>query len=119
MSDPSSRMTRTFLLATRRWTGKPAVIGAETDVVEPAEIAEGDAPGLVDAVVADAIVSQWLGDVGPRLDAGVEGVQGRVAVEGAMGPLLVVVGAEGVELAPGGRRAMRAGACLARYSFWV
>ena len=53
-----------------------AVVGAEADVVEPAEVAEGDDPGLVDAVVADPIVSQWFGDVGSGLDAGVEGVQG-------------------------------------------
>ena len=36
--------------------------------------------------------------VGSRLDACVEGVQGRVAVQGAVGAVLVVVGAEGVEL---------------------
>jgi hypothetical protein len=78
--------------------GQAAVVGAEADVVEPAQVAEGDDPGLVDTVVADPIVSEWFGDVGPGLDAGVEGMQGRVAVEGAMGAVLVVVGAEGIEL---------------------
>ena len=43
------------------------MIGAETDVVEPAQVAEGDDPGLVDAVVADAIVSQWSVTLGLAL----------------------------------------------------
>ena len=87
-------------------------------MVEPAEVAEGDATGLVDAVVADAIVGGWLGWLGTGLEAGVEGVQGRVAVERAMGTLLVVVGAKGVELGleHGERRCRR---LLSRNFFWV
>ena len=77
---------------------EPAVVSAEADVVEPAQVAESDDPCLVDTVVADPVVSEWFGDVGSGLDAGVEGVQGRVAVEGAMGALLVVVSPEGIEL---------------------
>src|SRR4029077_13599735 len=39
-----------------------AIGGAEADVVESAEVAEGDAARLVDAVVADAVVRRWRGN---------------------------------------------------------
>ena len=57
--------------------------------------------GLVDAVVADAVVDGGWCRGRRRLDAPVVGMQGRVAVERAVRPMVVVVGAEGVELAPG------------------
>ena len=71
---------------------------ADADVMEPAEVAHRDPPGLVDAVVADPVVDRWWRRGGAGLEARVEGVQGRVAVQSAMGADLVVVRAEGVEL---------------------
>jgi hypothetical protein len=71
---------------------------ADPDVVEAAEAADSDPAGLVDAVVADAIVGGRGCDGRSGLDACVEGVHRRVAVERAVWPVLVVVGAEGVEL---------------------
>jgi hypothetical protein len=78
--------------------GKAAVVSAEANVVEPAQVAEGDDPCLVDTVVANPVVSQRFGGIGAGLDACVEGVQRCVAAEGAMGTMLVVVGPEGVQL---------------------
>src|SRR5207249_10291710 len=68
------------------------------DVPEAAQVAEGDLAGGVDAVVADAEVGGRRRRPGPGLEAGVEGDQGCASVEGAVWALLVVVGAEGVEL---------------------
>jgi hypothetical protein len=44
------------------------------------------------------VVRQGLGDLGPRVDARAEGMEWRVAVQGTMGTVPVVGGAEGVEL---------------------
>ncbi len=44
---------------------------AETDVLEPAQVADGDDSSLADAIVAGLLVSEWFGDVGSGLDAGV------------------------------------------------
>jgi hypothetical protein len=71
---------------------------ADGDVTEAAEVAEGDPAAAVDAVVPDAEVGGRGGRLGPGLEAGLEGDQGSPAVEGAVWALLVVVGAEGVEL---------------------
>jgi hypothetical protein len=48
--------------------------------------------------VAHAVVDGWWCGGGSGLDAGVEGMQGRVASQGSMRTDLVVIGAEGVEL---------------------
>jgi len=54
------------LLATRRWTDFAAVSPADADVVEAAEVAEGDRPGLVDPVVTDPeVASGWRRWGGP------------------------------------------------------
>jgi hypothetical protein len=75
-----------------------AVSPAEADVVEAAEVAEGDRPGLVDPVVTDPEVGLGGGADGVGLEAGGEGDQWGLAVERPVGPVVVVEGAEGVEL---------------------
>ena len=87
-----------MLVGDQEGDGLAAVVSADADVVQAAQVAEGDAPCLVDAVVADAVVGWWWATDGTGLDARVEGVQGRVAVQRAVRAMLVVVGAEGVEL---------------------
>src|SRR5580704_8034654 len=79
------------LVGDQEMDAQPAVVGTETDVVQPAQVAEGDDPCLVDAVVADPVMGERFGDIGSGLDAGVESVEGCVAVEGAVGAVLVVV----------------------------
>jgi hypothetical protein len=96
--EPSSARMRNVLVGDQEVDGFAAVSPADADVVEAAEVAEGDLAGLVDAVVADPEVSLGSGPDGVSLEAGVEGDQGRPAVEGPVGPAEVVEGAEGVEL---------------------
>jgi hypothetical protein len=86
------------LVGDQEMDAESAVVSAEADVVESAQISKGDDPCLVDTVVADPVVGEWFGDVGSGLDACVEGVQGRVAVQGSVGPVLVVVDPEGIQL---------------------
>src|SRR5580700_3112459 len=74
------------LVGDQEMDAESAVVSAEADVVESAQISEGDDPCLVDTVVADPVVGEWFGDVESGLDACVEGVQGRVAVQGSVGP---------------------------------
>ena len=64
------------LVGDQEVNGFAAVSLAAPDVVEAAEVAEGDRAGLVDAVVADAEVGLGGGSDGVSLEAGVEGGQG-------------------------------------------
>ena len=62
-------------------------------------MAEGDAAGAVDLVVADSVagaVDAWVRWVGPF--TGGEGFGGGASAQGAVGSAVVVVGDEGVEL---------------------
>ena len=56
------------------------VSAADADVVEAAEVANGDPAGLVDPVVAHAVVNGYWRRGGAGLDTSVVGMQGRVAV---------------------------------------
>jgi hypothetical protein len=78
--------------------GFAAVSPADPDVVEAAEVAESDRPGLIDMVVTDPEVSLGGGPDGVGLEAGIEGDQGGAAVKGPMGPVVVVKGTEAVGL---------------------
>src|SRR5262245_64113843 len=83
------------------------VFVAEADVVEAAVVAEGDASGLVDAVVADAPVGVVGAVAGVGFGAGLVGGGGGDAPgQGAVGTLVVVEldegVAEGLELGDGG-----------------
>ena len=72
--------------------------GADRDVAELAEVAEGDLAGGVDAVVANPVMGRCLGQNGLGLDASVESHKRASSVECAVGSVVVVVLAEGVEL---------------------
>jgi hypothetical protein len=69
-------------------------------MVQPAVVAQGDDPGAVDLVVADAVVAgdgeAWRCRGGLR--PGRERRRGRTAAKGPVGPLVVVVAGEAVEL---------------------
>jgi len=72
------------------------VVPAHADVAEA--VAKGHAACLVHRVAADAEVWCRMGRFGMRLEASVERHEGCLSIEGAVGPVVVVVGAEGVEL---------------------
>ncbi len=78
----------------------PAVVrGSDSDVVEPAVVAQGDGAVGVDLVVTDAVAGAV--DVGSaRVGAfsGGEGFDGWSASDRSMGTDVVVVGDEAVEL---------------------
>jgi hypothetical protein len=71
---------------------------AQADVVERADVAEGDRPDLSMRSWRTRWCARGLRDLRPRVDARAEGMQWRVAVQCTMGTVLVVGGAEGVEL---------------------
>jgi hypothetical protein len=70
---------------------------SDADVVESSVVAQGDHAGVVDAVPADPLVAGVDAGGGGFRSAGV-GRRGCAPGEGAVRSLLVVVGAEGVEL---------------------
>ena len=69
----------------------------ESDVVEPGVVPDGDAPGLVDGVVADSPVRVDDDSAGGGLGAGGVGVGGGAACDCAVRADVVVVVAELVE----------------------
>ena len=74
------------------------VRGADADVAEPAQVAQGDRAEAIDFVLADAVVDrgwlvEWLG-----FDECIEDGHRRLPIEGAVWPDVVVVDAEDVEL---------------------
>ncbi len=73
---------------------------ADADVVESAVVAQGEFAVGVDAVFADPEVFADLDALagGDGSWAGCPGGRGGAAVDGAVGPVVVVVGGEGVEL---------------------
>jgi hypothetical protein len=91
--------------------GLAGVFAAESDVVEPAVVANGDLAVAVDAVVADAVAVDGGGRE-PRLGFGarLEGVDWGSPCDRAVRPLGVVVVDEsvevGLETADGGRRVL-------------
>ena len=74
------------------------VVPAHADVAKAAQVPKGDASCLVHRVASDAEVRCHMRCFGMRLEAGVEGHEGRLAVESAVRPVVVVVGTEGVDL---------------------
>jgi len=62
------------LVGDQEGDGLVFVGAANADVVEAAEVADGDPAGLVDAIVANAVVDRWRCRGGAGLDARVEGV---------------------------------------------
>ena len=75
-----------------------SVGGADADVAQAAEAAEGDGAAAVDAVMADAGLDAGLVGRGPSFDPCGEGGGRRPSVQCAMWAGPVVVGPEGVEL---------------------
>ena len=71
---------------------------ADGDVTELAEVAQGDRAEGVDLVSADAVVDCWRRSSGLGLDEGPEDSHRCLAAEGAMGPDVVVVVTESIEL---------------------
>ena len=78
--------------------GHTGVGPPEADVAKSAEVAEGDPALVVHPVVADAVVDGGICSLGPGLEAGVEGSEWSSAGQGSVGPVLVVIGTESVEL---------------------
>jgi hypothetical protein len=74
------------------------VAAADADVVEPAVVADGDDPVRVDLVVPDAVVGGRGQPGGGCFGPGGEGGGGGAPAESPVGPLVVVVAGEGVEL---------------------
>jgi hypothetical protein len=75
------------------------VAAADADVVEPAVVAQGEHAAGVELVVADAVLGVVQGQAGrDGLGPGLVGLDRGAPAEGAVGPLGVVVAAEGVEL---------------------
>jgi hypothetical protein len=72
---------------------------ANADVEELTEVAQADLAGAVDAVGADAEVVGEASGCGACFDGDFEGSDGRVAAKRAVGAGLVVVDAEGIQLA--------------------
>ncbi len=70
---------------------------ADADVVHAGAVSEGDGAGLVDAVVADAVVGAGAAG-GAGLGEQVVGYGGCAPVEAAVGASVVVLVDEGVEL---------------------
>ena len=87
-----------------------SVNGADSNVAEAAQVAEGDAAVGIDAVLADAIVGGPVEGLRPGLELGVEDRQWRLTAESAVWATLVVVLPEGVEL--GLENGQRAGGSL-------
>ena len=78
--------------------GFPGVAAAEADVVQAAVVAQGDDAGVVDAVVADAVVAGVdRGAGGDGFRAGGVGLRGCPPAQRAVRPDLVVVVPELVE----------------------
>jgi hypothetical protein len=75
-----------------------AVGSADADVVEAAEVAEGDLAGLVDVVVAHPEVGGGARIGRVSVKAGGEDHERGLPRQGPVRPVVVVVGAEGVEL---------------------
>lgn len=73
--------------------------GGDAEVVEASGLSQGNASGLVDAVIADAVVAD--GCCGGRFGFGVGVVGGsrRGPVQGPVGSVMVEVASEGVERA--------------------
>jgi site-specific DNA recombinase len=77
-----------------------AFVGSsEADFVEATHVAQADLPGLVDLLLADTEVRFGGVTGGFGLDAGAVGLEWCAPVEGSVGPDVVVVVDEGVELA--------------------
>ena len=68
-----------------------SVKGADPDVAEAAQVAEGDAAVGIDAVLADAVVGGLVERLRPGLELGVEYRQRRLAAKGSVWSTLVVV----------------------------
>ena len=118
MSSPSSVTTRTVQVDDQE-EDPPAGMGpSETDVEEPAVVAQGHAAGLVDPITTDSIVAVGVVGGWAGLDPGVEDLLGGAPTEGTVGPVLVVVGREaiqlGLQLGPGGRGGLAAEELLQR-----
>ncbi|MDQ6920234.1 MAG: hypothetical protein M3170_01370 [Candidatus Dormibacteraeota bacterium] len=75
-----------------------AVGGADGDVAQLAEVAQGDLAGGVDAVPANPVVGWSLRLNRPGLEAGVEDDERGLPAEGTVRSVVVVVLAKGVEL---------------------
>ena len=63
----AASMTRTSRSCDEEHDGGSGVFVAEADVVQVAVVAQGDAAGLVDAVVTDAVVGVVAGSPGVAL----------------------------------------------------
>ncbi len=75
-----------------------APLVADVKVAEAAEVAESDAAASVEAVAANAVIDLRLSQGGGGLETSMESLQRRAAVKSSVGSLLVVDGAERVEL---------------------
>src|SRR5581483_2257161 len=75
-----------------------AVLVADVEVPETAQVTQRDAAVVVEPVAANAVIDLGLSRGRCRLQAAVESLQWSPAVEGAVWSLLVVDGAKGVEL---------------------
>jgi hypothetical protein len=75
-----------------------AVLVADVKVTETAEVAEGDATAGVEPVAANAVIDLRLGQRRRGFESGIESLQRRAAVQCTMRSLLVIDGAESVEL---------------------
>ena len=74
------------------------VCSAKGDVIEAAEVAKGHATAGIHPVPPYPVLGGWQSRARSGLETCVEGSQRGLPVQGAMGSLLVVVEAEGVEL---------------------
>jgi len=68
---------------------------ADVEVTEAADVAKGDAAVAVETVAANAVIDLRLSRRRRGFETSMESVQGRAAVEGSVGTLLFVDGAEG------------------------
>jgi hypothetical protein len=79
------------------------VLAAQTDVVEPAVVADGQDAGGVGAIASGPVVDRDRGFRWVRCRSGIPRLLGGAAADGAVGPDGGVVAAEPVELALAGR----------------
>ena len=68
------------------------------EMTEPAEVAESDVAFCVEPVARNAVIDLGLSRRWRGFEASIERLQRRAAIEGSVRSLLVVGGAEGIEL---------------------
>jgi len=71
---------------------------ADMEVTEAAEVAKGDAAVAIEMVAANAVIDLRPSQTRRGFETSMESLQWRAAVEGSVGTLLVVDGAEGIKL---------------------